>query len=171
MLRTVSSSCFLRSVHVEDASGRFWYLQFCQRPKPINGTKTVESVDFEQTEPVPTSHFADENLSVRGNGIVESIPWGLVIKSIGYSDIQVSIANASNGFSSTVEWLVALDQSLVTVRQTTWCYSQTAEPCTRSTWYLLHRLDWTKSSRCDRWNNHRIQDNHLSSSDLHGFSL
>jgi adrenodoxin-NADP+ reductase len=91
MVRTLSSSCFPRSVHVKDGTERFWYLQFWERPKQINGKKTVESVDFEQTEPVPTSHFADENLAVRGNGIVESIPCGLVIKSIGYSGIQVSI--------------------------------------------------------------------------------
>lgn len=101
MFRTLSSSCFLRLVHVKDGTERFWYLQFWQRPKQINGNKTVESVDFEQTEPVPTSHFADENLAVRGNGIVESIPCGLVIKSIGYSGIQVSITNERKHFSST----------------------------------------------------------------------
>lgn len=70
---------------------RYWYLKFWRRPKHINGKTIVESVDFEQTEPVPNSDFADENLSVRGNGKIETIPCGLVIKSIGYYGIQVRI--------------------------------------------------------------------------------
>ncbi len=51
----------------------------------------MESVDFEHTEPVANSDFSDENISVQGNGAVETIPCGLVIKSIGYHGIQVSI--------------------------------------------------------------------------------
>jgi hypothetical protein len=40
-------------------------------------------------EPVANSDYSDENLSAQGNGIIETIPCGLVIKSIGYSGIQV----------------------------------------------------------------------------------
>lgn len=72
-----------------DKAERFWYLKFWRRPKRINGQTTVESVDFEQTEPKETSDYAHENLSVQGNGKIETIPCGLVIKSIGYYGIQV----------------------------------------------------------------------------------
>ena len=72
-----------------DKAERFWYLKFWRRPKQINGQTTVESVDFEQTEPKGNSDYADENLSVQGNGKIETIPCGLVIKSIGYYGIQV----------------------------------------------------------------------------------
>ena len=87
---------------MKNSAERFWYLQFWERPKRINGNKTVESVDFEQTEPVPNSNFADEHLVVRGNGIVQSIPCGLVIKSIGYSGIQVSTPKEGNCVTSIV---------------------------------------------------------------------
>ena len=68
---------------------RFWYLKFWRRPKHINGKTNVESIDFEHTEPVKNSDFSDENLSVQKTNKVETIPCGLVIKSIGYSGIQV----------------------------------------------------------------------------------
>jgi hypothetical protein len=70
---------------------RFWYLKFWRRPKHINGKTSVESVDFEHMQPVANSNYSDENLSVRGNGTIETIPCGFVIKSIGYSGIQVRI--------------------------------------------------------------------------------
>ncbi len=75
----------------KDNAERFWYLKFWRRPKHINGKTIVESVDFEHTEPVENSDFSDENLSVQGNGIIETISCGLVIKSIGYYGIQVRI--------------------------------------------------------------------------------
>ena len=64
-------------------------MKFWRRPKHINGKTSVESVDFEHTEFAENSDFSDENLSVRGNGTIETIPCGLVIKSIGYYGIQV----------------------------------------------------------------------------------
>ncbi|CAF3615479.1 unnamed protein product [Rotaria sordida] len=52
--------------------------------KPI-----VESVDFEYTEPVANGDFSDPNLSVQQNGTIETMPCGLVIKSIGYYGVQI----------------------------------------------------------------------------------
>ena len=49
----------------------------------------VESVDFEHTEPVDRQQFASENLFVKENGTIETVPCGLVIKSIGYYGVQV----------------------------------------------------------------------------------
>jgi len=72
-----------------DDAKRFWYLKFWRRPKHLNGKTVVESVDFEHTEPAVNSDFSDENLPVQANGKIETIPCGLVIKSIGYSGIQV----------------------------------------------------------------------------------
>jgi hypothetical protein len=72
-----------------DDAKRFWYLKFWRRPKHLNGKTVVESVDFEHTEPAVNSDFSDENLAVQANGTIETIPCGLVIKSIGYSGIQV----------------------------------------------------------------------------------
>ena len=70
---------------------RHWYLKFWRRPKQFLGQRQVESVECEMTEPLPNQTYADENLAVRGNGETETIPCGLVIKSIGYYGIQVRI--------------------------------------------------------------------------------
>ncbi|CAF3899058.1 unnamed protein product [Adineta steineri] len=78
-----------RTNQSKDSSERFWYLKFWRRPKQINGTTSVESVDFERTEFAADSNFADENLPVRNTGIIETIPCGLVIKSIGYHGVQI----------------------------------------------------------------------------------
>ncbi|UJR09495.1 hypothetical protein I4U23_013733 [Adineta vaga] len=83
MLKTV------RTNQSNDHAERFWYLKFWRRPKQINGKTMVESVDFEHTEPVDNNQFADENLSVKENGTLETIPCGLVIKSIGYYGVQI----------------------------------------------------------------------------------
>jgi len=72
-----------------DQAERFWYLKFWRRPKQINGQTKVESVDFEETQPKVNGNFLDENLAVETNGKIETIPCGLVIKSIGYYGIQV----------------------------------------------------------------------------------
>ncbi|CAF1333576.1 unnamed protein product [Rotaria sordida] len=68
---------------------RFWYLKFWRRPKQLNGKTLVESVDFEHTESVANGDFSDPNLSVQPNGTIETIPCGLVIKSIGYYGVQI----------------------------------------------------------------------------------
>ena len=68
---------------------RFWQLKFWRRPTRINGQSVVESVDFEQTEPVANGDFADENLPVQNTRTIETIPCGLLIKSIGYQGIQI----------------------------------------------------------------------------------
>ena len=73
---------------------RLWSMKFWRRPKQIHGKTMVESVEFEHTEPRENSDYADENLSVQGNGMTETIPCGLVIKSIGYYGIQVRISLA-----------------------------------------------------------------------------
>lgn len=70
---------------------RYWYLKFWRRPKQFLGENRIESVECEMTEPVSNQNYTDENLSVKGNGQTEIIPCGLVIKSIGYYGIQVSI--------------------------------------------------------------------------------
>ena len=68
---------------------RSWQLKFWRRPIRINGSSVVESVDFEQTEPVPNGDFADENLPVQNTRTIDTIPCGLLIKSIGYQGIQI----------------------------------------------------------------------------------
>ena len=80
----------LKTVQSKDKGERCWFLKFWRRPKQINGRKWVENVQFEQTEPKANSDFVDGNLAVQGNGKLETIPCGLVIKSIGYYGIQVS---------------------------------------------------------------------------------
>jgi hypothetical protein len=75
---------------------RFWYLKFWRRPKHINGKTIVESVDFKHMQPVANSDYSDEHLSVQENGNIETIPCGLVIKSIGYSGIQVRMTSTMN---------------------------------------------------------------------------
>jgi adrenodoxin-NADP+ reductase len=87
---TMFSQLFILDQSKENTE-RFWYLKFWRRPKHINGKTTVESVDFEHTVPVTSGNFSDENLSVQANQTVETIPCGLVIKSIGYSGIQVRL--------------------------------------------------------------------------------
>lgn len=84
ILKTVKTTTTSR-----DQAERFWYLKFWRRPKQINGQTKVESVDFEETQPKVNSNFLDENLAVETNGKIETIPCGLVIKSIGYYGIQV----------------------------------------------------------------------------------
>ncbi|CAF1027749.1 unnamed protein product [Rotaria sp. Silwood1] len=83
MLKTVQTK------QSKDNAERFWYLKFWRRPKQLNGKTIVESVDFEHTKPVANCDFSDPNLPVQQNGTIETIPCGLVIKSIGYSGIQI----------------------------------------------------------------------------------
>ncbi|CAF0955052.1 unnamed protein product [Adineta ricciae] len=83
MLKTV------RTNQTKDHAERFWYLKFWRRPRRINGKTMVESVDFEHTEPVDRQQFANENLFVKENGTIETVPCGLVIKSIGYYGVQI----------------------------------------------------------------------------------
>ncbi|CAF3848371.1 unnamed protein product [Rotaria magnacalcarata] len=73
----------------EKVAERCWYLKFWRRPKQFNGKTTVESIDFEHTQPVANRSFSEENLPVQQNQTIETIPCGLVIKSIGYQGIQI----------------------------------------------------------------------------------
>ncbi|CAF1247794.1 unnamed protein product [Rotaria sordida] len=78
-----------RTKQSQNNAERFWYLKFWRRPKQLNGKTLVESVDFEHTESVANGDFSDPNLSVQPNGTIETIPCGLVIKSIGYYGVQI----------------------------------------------------------------------------------
>jgi adrenodoxin-NADP+ reductase len=75
---------------------RSWFLRFWRRPTRIQGSTVVESVECQQTEPISTDDSANENLAVRSLPTTETIPCGLVIKSIGYHGVQVCHDHASN---------------------------------------------------------------------------
>lgn len=91
ILKTVRAS---PSSSSEEQAERYWYLKFWRRPKQLLGRDHVDSVECECTEPVANQDYADENLSVRGTGQTEILPGGLVIKSIGYYGIQVTITES-----------------------------------------------------------------------------